>query len=390
MRFRRVHQRVLPAIALAVALSGWLVFAATAVAGTASVSSTTLSYVAAAGEVNNVSMFAVEFGDQGLGQAVRELGSAPVVAGAGCVAVDEQMAWCGASPTAMNADLGDMDDELRSNDLGGTARGGSGNDILQVSQFHSGALFGDSGDDSLWPAFGTWTLQGGSGNDDIRGACAGSCAGAATLTVSGGTDRDIFSYAGRSEPLTVTLDGVANDGSNGQQNDNIGADVEDLVGGDGADEITGSSVDNHIEGASGAGAAGSDVVLGAGGNDTLTVFGSDNRVEGGGGSDLIRTGGGADADRNTLMGGPDRDAVDFSLRAVAVGVTLDGTANDGVGHDQVSPDVEDLVGTEFHDSLTGNAGANDLSGGAGQDVLRGGAGADSLRGGRRSRHGGLL
>src|SRR4051794_26827288 len=102
MRVRRGHQRGLPAISSAVALSGWLLFAAPAVAGTASVSSTTLSYVAAAGEVNNVSMFAVEFGDQGLGQAVRELGSAPVVAGAGCVAVDEQMAWCGASDTAMN------------------------------------------------------------------------------------------------------------------------------------------------------------------------------------------------------------------------------------------------------------------------------------------------
>ena len=61
MRLGRVHIRCLLVNALAVALSAWCMSATPAIAGTASVGGTTLSYVAAAGEVNNVSMFAVEF-----------------------------------------------------------------------------------------------------------------------------------------------------------------------------------------------------------------------------------------------------------------------------------------------------------------------------------------
>jgi hypothetical protein len=97
---------------------------APALAGTASVSGGTLSYDAAPGEINNVSMGLGFFGSSGHG--VRELGGALVVAGAGCVQVTTQSAWCGATPTAMDVELDDGDDQLFSNDLGGVAHGGAG------------------------------------------------------------------------------------------------------------------------------------------------------------------------------------------------------------------------------------------------------------------------
>jgi hypothetical protein len=110
------------------------------------------------GEVNDVSMFVVDRGD-GPGQAVRELGSSPAVAGPGCQQVDKHMAWYGALPTAMHVNLGDLNDGLLSNDLGGTVHGGSGDDLTRMGQSSGGALFGDSGNDTLSPseAVGHWT-----------------------------------------------------------------------------------------------------------------------------------------------------------------------------------------------------------------------------------------
>jgi Ca2+-binding RTX toxin-like protein len=43
--------------------------------------------------------------------------------------------------------------------------------------------------------------------------------------------------------------------------------------------------------------------------------------------------------------------------------------------------IENLVGSDFNDTLTGDAGANVLDGGLGDDTLNGGGGADSLIGG---------
>ena len=79
-----------PAFVLSL-LGALLLPPSTALAGTASVSSGTLLYVAAAGETNDVNIFLREDG-----MVVRELGSAPVVPGAGCTAQDSQIVvWPG-------------------------------------------------------------------------------------------------------------------------------------------------------------------------------------------------------------------------------------------------------------------------------------------------------
>ena len=44
-------------------------------------------------------------------------------------------------------------------------------------------------------------------------------------------------------------------------------------------------------------------------------------------------------------------------------------------------EIENLIGSNFNDSLTGDGLANVLNGGNGNDILRGGGGADVLIGG---------
>jgi hypothetical protein len=107
-------------------------------------------------------------------------------------------------------------------------------------------------------------------------------------------------------------------------------------------------------------------ILGGSGNDVLT---------GGPGDDLLDGGPGADQ----MNGGGGDDVVDYSLRTAAVTADADGVAGDdgeaGEG-DSIAADVEDLVGGDGNDSLTGNSSANYIWGGPGNDVLDGGGGVD--------------
>ena len=57
-----------------------------------------------------------------------------------------------------------------------------------------------------------------------------------------------------------------------------------------------------------------------------------------------------------------------------------GTAR-GDGRDQIAADTEDIVGSAYDDTLTGDGATNRIDGGAGYDELDGGAGPDALYGG---------
>jgi serralysin len=66
---------------------------------------------------------------------------------------------------------------------------------------------------------------------------------------------------------------------------------------------------------------------------------------------------------------------------VTVALSSGSAAFDGSGSSDILLNIENLTGSIFSDSLSGNTGANTLAGGAGNDALYGGAGADSLDGG---------
>ena len=86
---------------------------------------------------------------------------------------------------------------------------------------------------------------------------------------------------------------------------------------------------------------------------------------------------------DVFNGGAGTDIADYSDRAPAVTVSIDGTANDGEPgeRDNVKTDVENVTGGSGNDALLGGAPANVLSGGPGHDSLDGEAGNDVLDGG---------
>lgn len=184
------------------------------------------------------------------------------------------------------------------------------------------------------------TLKGGDGNDYLQGTLGDD-------SFNGGTGIDtasfVTAFSNTASGVTVDLNvqGVAqNTGAAG--NDTLGS-IENLVGSQYNDTLTGDGNDNVIEGG-----LGNDTLVGGGGNDTASYAGASAGVT----VSLGLQGAG----QNTINAGTD---------------TLSG--------------FENLQGSAFNDSLTGDAGKNALLGGAGDDTLNPGVTAvgisDRLNGG---------
>ncbi|MCP8635849.1 retention module-containing protein [Pseudomonas mosselii] len=126
--------------------------------------------------------------------------------------------------------------------------------------------------------------------------------------------------------------------------------------------------------------AGDTLLHGGAGNDVLVAGAGNNSLYGGDGNDLLIGGPGNDL----LDGGAGNDTASYARASSGVTVDLGhvGQQNTvGAGLDTLTG-IENLVGSDYNDTLTGNDGDNLLNGGAGNDVLRGGAGNDILIGGR--------
>ena len=181
-----------------------------------------------------------------------------------------------------------------------------------------------------------------------------------------------------------------------------------IMGGDGDDMIyggpspKGSDLTNAdmLHGQGGAdkiyGGAGDDTLDGGMGNDTLVGGGGDDTYYGGAGSDMIY----ADNDDATINGwvmtppanDPDTPNVDESTEAgsdpmavdtvsyamvdneeeTGVTKTLNDPAGTTVAGGTTITNVENIIGTQYDDTLTGNGGDNVIEGGAGRDTLDGG------------------
>jgi Ca2+-binding RTX toxin-like protein len=133
--------------------------------------------------------------------------------------------------------------------------------------------------------------------------------------------------------------------------DSVGED--DILGG--VNAVNGTNYDDELKGSSGSeqlfGGAGNDILIGTAGFDSMNGFS---------GRDL--------ADYSGLA---DRISVDLLANFVDKGAA---------GADFIV-DVEDVIGTDFNDTLLGSFADNTLMGGAGDDFLRGGGGNDVLDGG---------
>jgi len=123
-----------------------------------------------------------------------------------------------------------------------------------------------------------------------------------------------------------------------------------------------------------------DNVLNAGdGNDILSAGTGNNTLHGDAGNDLLYSGAGNDL----LDGGTGNDTASYAHATAGVTVNLGLLAAQntlGAGTDTLAS-IENLVGSNFNDTLTGDGAGNRIDGGLGHDVLNGGGGDDILIGG---------
>ena len=255
-------------------------------------------------------------------------------------------------------------------------------------------LTGDGNDNWLWGS-GSWidvaqstsnndTIDGGGGNDLVE-------VGFGNHVLTGGTGTDTLLYSENGSPevgviISLALQGAAQNTSAGSWTLNG---FENLAGGTGSDLLTGDGGANIL-----AGGEGNDQLVGGGGNDSLygdgyygitgsgsgTYFlGTDADVANGavGGNDTLEGGLGDDL----INGGVGIDTASYAHASGGVTVSLaTGLASGADGNDTLV-NIENLIGSDYRDTLTGNLGNNVISAGLMNDIINASQGVDVIDGG---------
>jgi uncharacterized delta-60 repeat protein len=204
----------------------------------------------------------------------------------------------------------------------------------------------------IWGAFTFDTFglavintTGTSGNDTLYG-------GLVADTMTGLAGDDVYIVDNISDVIVEAVGGGI-DLERSSVNENLAANVENLM-------LIGSV------GISGTGNALNNLLIGNSGNNTLNGVDGNDTLIGGIGNDF-------------LSGGLGIDFADYSSApgSVAVNLTLSQTSNDGQGGIDGIIDVENLIGSNFSDTLVGDAAINLLRGLGGNDTLDGGTGIDT-------------
>jgi hypothetical protein len=261
-KLAREKRRLLPPVALLfLALSAVSPAAVHASSAYVDTYHARLTYIAAKGEANNVT-----FSRSGTTVEVTDSG-ATVSPGNKCTRVTDHQVTCTGTINYVGAGTDDMNDTITlSGSIPSWVDAGSGNDVLKGGS-SSDWLFGNTGDD---------TLDGGLGAD----------------LLSGGDGNDLADYSGRTNAVTISLDGQPGDGETGE-NDNVSSSIENVTTGSGNDTVTGSALANTLSGG-----PGNDGISGAGGDDTLDGGLGQDSVDGGDGNDRLASRDAAvDADR---------------------------------------------------------------------------------------------
>lgn len=287
----------------------------------------------------------------------------------------------------VRADGGAGRDELKAIDANArnTFEGGDGDDVLR-SEGGDDTLRGGAGDDQLLGNGGADVLEGGDGADRLTGDACGTPAadvldgGAGTDTL---TDWGDCGPGSDRRPVTVTVNGVADDGRPGE-----GDDVRDLdrlqlfvpatvIGGDGAE-----TVEIYAPGDTGP-----STIEGRGGADDLRAGNGGETIDGGAGNDRVEGGFGHD----TLTGGPGRDEIHGDSTAAQCGgngqscvlpfgndvvQARDGEVDQidcGAGQDRVVADAADVVAADCETvERPGGTAGGTAGGGAGPGSGTGG------------------
>ncbi len=228
---------------------------------------------------------------------------APLTAVEPCTSVHANTALCpipqsnGHDWPWVTATLGDEDDWAS---LEGACPADPGRPWRSVCD--GSTMMGESGNDTLIGA--VWTY-GGAGDDDLSGGLLEGGPGADTLRTGAAL------YEKRRRPVSVTLNGVPDDGEAGENDLVLTRDVyvtgshdniligdgraNRIHGGGGNDVIRGGAGDDVVDGDPGWGKRwGDDRLYGGPGRDTLSGSGGRDRITGGAGRDFLHGGNGDD------------------------------------------------------------------------------------------------
>lgn len=293
-------------------------------------------------------------------------------------------------------DGGGGNDVLYSHGSNTTLMGGSGNDTLYGSEFDE-TLIGGDGNDLIMVSGGRDYIDGGVGNDSISyalstkgvmvklttGEATGGMPGGDTIVnVEGviGSDHDDTIYG--SQAIRDTLDGGAgNDyfyASSAQNSIQGGAGI-DTVDYSLAETGVIAALDGYgLGGAVGDTIMGVEVLVGSKFDDSLVGSTRNDTLIGGAGNDTLYGGVGADY----LDGGEGSDWASYTTSNAAINVNLaTGVASGGHAAGDTLVSIENVIGSNYNDTIIGNASDNYLTGNNGNDSLVGGAGNDTLCGG---------
>ena len=315
---------------------------------------------------------------------------------------------------------------------GYTRRGHAEGDV--ISGFEN--LRGSDYADRLAGTGGANQLEGGAGNDQLRGSSGDDVleGGAGADGLSGGRGIDTISYRSSDMGVTVNLKEGSSEG--GHAGGDVFTDIENiagsvyrdvLVGDDGVNRLDGDEGDDELKGGIGNdqlvgnlgddwlyGGEGDDELRGSEGNDRLFGEVGDDKLYGGDDDDELHGGdnhdqlngeigedslygdegddelnGGEGNDRlfgetgaDQMDGGSGVDWVFYQESEAGVTVNLtDGTGEGGHAEGDILTGIENVMGSDYADVITGDNAANQLEGGDGDDSLHGGGGSDRLDGG---------
>ncbi|WMS41940.1 calcium-binding protein [Acuticoccus sp. MNP-M23] len=272
-----------------------------------------------------------------------------------------------------------------------TVDGGSGNDTFIVTRMGRDVFDGGSGnfdtlrlvdndldllDDTITNIEVIELVGSGNGGDMVLRVDAADLADVNIIRslTSGNVRIQVFNAGPDFDFSRIALEGI-----------NTSAGDEIFVSGtNGADTIVLSDQDDTLDANGGDdrvfGGAGDDSILGDKGNDTIDGGAGNDTLRGADGNDTFIGSKGADV----IDGGRGRDTIDYSASTEGVKIDLgsNNAGSGGLAEGDTYAGVDDIIGSDRDDTLSGNNGNNFIDAGGGFDTILDDAdGADTVDGG---------